>query len=150
MASIEEGGSLQELCSLKLWRQRSMFLMMGGNLALSVYYVIMGLVTSPEAPASMRLTNAEFMACSNLASVATFSCGIVASRPLRRQCAAAYGCRGGGGVTMPRVDPMATLLACTAESFNYLAMFAISYSFNLNSNAGELASCSYSHSATFV
>lgn len=150
MASIEEDGSLKELCSLKLWRQRSMLLMMGGNLALSVYYVIMGLVTSPEAPASMRLTNAEFMACSNLASVAAFWCAIVASRPLRRQCTAAYGCRGGAGATMPRVDPMATLLACTAESCNYVAMFAISYSFNLNHNAGELACCSYSQSAACV
>ena len=63
MASIEKDGSLQELCSLKLWRQRSMMLMMGGNLALSIYYVIMGLVTSPEGADSLRLTNAEFMAC---------------------------------------------------------------------------------------
>ena len=63
MASIEGDGSLRELCSLKLWRQRSMMLMMGGNLALSIYYVIMGLVTSPEGAASLRLTNAEFMAC---------------------------------------------------------------------------------------
>ena len=97
----------------------------------------MGLVTSPKAADAYRLTNAEFMACTNLVAVASFSCYVATSRPLRRQCASAYGLRVGAGARARRVHWAARALSATAECCNYVAMFAISFAFNLYPNAGE-------------
>lgn len=113
-----------------------MLWMMSGNVAFSIYYVFMGLVTSPEAQNECRLTNAEFVAGTNLVAVASFSCYVVASRKLRRQCASAYGFRCGAGRRTGRVHWVARVLSITAECCNYVAMFAISFAFNLYPNAG--------------
>lgn len=133
---MDDDSSLAELFSLDLWRQRSMLWMMSGNVAFSVYYVFMGLVTSPDARDDCRLANAEFMAGTNLVAVASFSCYVLSSRPLRRQCASAYGFRCGAGLRSARVHWAARALSITAECCNYVAMFAISFAFNMYPNAG--------------
>lgn len=136
IASVDDGQSLAEFFSLNLWCQRSMLWMMSGNIAFSVYYVIMGLVTSPNAGNEFRLSNAEFMAGTNLVAVAAFSCYVISSAPLRRQCASAYGFRCGAGRRTARVHWTARMLSITAECCNYVAMYAISFAFNLYPNAG--------------
>ena len=137
----EEAG---ELLTLKLWRTPAMAWMMTGNLAFALYYVLMSLVTDEVLP--HRLTNLQFMAVTNLVAVGGFSIYVLASRPLRRQFAAAFGlprwirgcgCSGGvgggGSVT-------ARALSMLAECSNYLAMLAISFAFDwFPSNEGVVA-----------
>lgn len=148
MPSVGEG-SLSELCRLDLWRQTSMMWMMGGNLAFSVFYVLMGLITSPEPAPECRLSNAGFMACTNGVAVAAFSCFVAVQPSLRMQFASAYGLntagassngrRGGRREEQPKVHWAARAMSMAAECCNYVAMFAISFAFNLHPNAGLVA-----------
>ena len=50
MASVGDDGSLAELCSPELWRERSMLWMMGGNLAFSVYCACDSVLASVIGP----------------------------------------------------------------------------------------------------
>ena len=133
-----DGGAVAELCSLELWRQESMRWMMLGNIAFAVFYVLMGLATSERAPE--RMSSAQFMASTNLVAVISFSCYVATSRRLRRQFARAYGLRRcGASARTARVHWLARVLSMTAESSNYVAMFAISIAFGLHANAGLVA-----------
>ena len=147
MPSVGEG-SVAQLWNRDLWRQKSMVFMMGGNLAFSTYYVIMGLVTSPAAATDFQLTNAQFMACTNVVAVVAFSSYVACSPTLQRQFASAYncGCRVVSHGHQPSVRQSASqvhwaarVMSMLAECCNYAAMFAISFAFNMHPNAGLVA-----------
>ena len=117
------GDGLSELASLQLWTQPAMLWMMGANVTIAVYYVLMGLLTSEDAAAEVRLTNGEFVALTNLVAVAAYSTYVAASRPLRRQFASAYGFRVAKGVRGGDVHWAAAALSMLAEVCNYGSMY---------------------------
>jgi hypothetical protein len=168
LPSAGEGG-VAKLLSPALWQERSMCLLMMGNMAFAVYYLLMGLVTAPGNSAAgdcsspsvvdctepLRLTGAQFMALTNVVAVCSFSCYVAAQRPLRRQFASAFGLPpslGGPrplGVRLPGEDNhgegrrsvhwLPRALSMLAEVANYGAMWAISLAFGLHYNAGLVA-----------